>query len=59
LIPRKITPKPVEEYLKSQGRFKHLLADPEEIRKIQAVADNNIQKYNLKVEEQVQQKITQ
>ena len=41
-------PKPVEEYLKTQGRFKHLLKDPEQIRQIQEVADNNIQKYNLK-----------
>lgn len=58
LIPRKITPKPVEEYLKSQGRFKHLLNNPEEIKKIQAVADSNIQKYNLKAEAQAQ-KVTQ
>ncbi len=47
---RKITPKPVEEYLKIQGRFKHLLANPEEIKKIQAIADNNILRYNLKSE---------
>ncbi len=44
---RKITPKPVEEYLKVQGRFKHLLNNPEEIKKIQAIADNNILKYGL------------
>jgi len=49
---RKITPKPVEEYLKIQGRFKHLLNNPEEIKKIQEIADNNIRKYNLKVETQ-------
>lgn len=49
---RKITPKPVEEYLKIQGRFKHLLNNPEEIKKIQDIADNNIRKYNLKVETQ-------
>ncbi|MFH1440501.1 MAG: hypothetical protein ABIH18_00440 [Candidatus Omnitrophota bacterium] len=42
-------PKPVEEYLKAQGRYKHLLNNPEEIKKIQAIADNNIDKYNLKV----------
>ncbi len=42
-------PKPVEEYLKAQGRYKHLLNNPEEIKKIQAIADNNIEKYNLKV----------
>jgi len=47
---KKITPKPVEEYLKSQGRFKHLLNNPEEIKKIQAIADNNIMKYNLKAQ---------
>ena len=47
---RKITPKPVEEYLKSQGRFKHLLNSPEDIKKIQAVADLNIAKYGLKAE---------
>ncbi len=47
---RQIKPKPVEEYLKTQGRFKHLLKNPDEIRKIQAIADSNINKYNLKVE---------
>ena len=47
---KQIVPKPVEEYLKSQGRFKHLLNNPEEIKKIQDIADNNIKKYNLKVE---------
>lgn len=47
---KQITPKPVEEYLKTQGRFKHLLNNPEEIKKIQAIADNNIKKYNLKLE---------
>jgi pyruvate ferredoxin oxidoreductase beta subunit len=46
---RQIQPKPVEEYLKAQGRFKHLLNNPEEIKKIQAIADANIEKYNLKV----------
>jgi len=45
---RQIQPKPVEEYLKVQGRFKHILNNPEEIKKIQEIADNNIQKYNLK-----------
>lgn len=49
---RQITPKPVEEYLKSQGRFKHLLNNPEEIKKIQEIADNNIKKYNLRAEVQ-------
>jgi len=47
-----ITPKPVEEYLKVQGRFKHLMNNPEAIKAIQAVADNNIKKYGLKVEAQ-------
>ena len=47
---RSITPKPVEEYLKAQGRFKHLLKNPEEIKKIQEIADNNIIRYGLKVE---------
>jgi pyruvate ferredoxin oxidoreductase beta subunit len=47
---KQIIPKPVEEYLKAQGRFKHLLNSPEEIKKIQAIADNNIKKYNLKLE---------
>jgi len=42
--------KPVEEYLKLQGRFKHLLkksGGEEEIKRIQAIADQNIEKYNL------------
>ncbi len=47
---KQIVPKPVDEYLKIQGRFKHLLNNPEEIKKIQEIADNNIRKYNLKVE---------
>lgn len=46
---RQIQPKPVEEYLKVQGRFKHLLNNPEEIKKIQDIADHNIDKYNLRV----------
>jgi len=45
---RQIQPKPVEEYLKLQGRFKHLMNNPEEIKKIQAIADANIEKYGLK-----------
>ena len=47
---RKIQPKPVEEYLKTQGRFKHLLSKPEEVKKIQEIADKNIEKYNLRAE---------
>ncbi|MFA5038173.1 MAG: thiamine pyrophosphate-dependent enzyme [Candidatus Omnitrophota bacterium] len=49
LIPRKIALiKPVEEYLKAQGRFKHLLKDPQAIKEVQAIADFNIAKYGLK-----------
>lgn len=44
---RQIVPKPVEEYLKMQGRFKHLLNNPEAIKAIQEIADNNIKKYGL------------
>ena len=47
---RQITPKPVEEYLKMQGRFKHLLKAPEQIKLIQEIADRNIEKYNLRTE---------
>ncbi len=49
---RKIKALPVEEYLKVQGRFKHLLNNPEEIKKIQDIADANIAKYGLKAEPQ-------
>jgi len=50
---RKIgTVEPVNEYLKMQGRFKHIMADTEEAKKhvaeIQALADANIAKYELK-----------
>jgi pyruvate ferredoxin oxidoreductase beta subunit len=44
---RKITPKPVEEYLKPQRRFRHIIGNPDELAKIQQVANNNIKKYNL------------
>jgi len=45
----KITsPKPVEEYLKVQGRFRHLLKNKEDLAKVQQVADNNIEYYGLK-----------
>jgi len=47
---RKISPKPVEEYLKAQGRFKHILNNPEEIKRIQDIAHQNIQKYGLAIE---------
>ncbi|MBU1871192.1 MAG: pyruvate ferredoxin oxidoreductase [Candidatus Omnitrophica bacterium] len=45
----KITPKPVEEYLKLQRRFRHVLNNPEEIARIQDTANKNINKYNLVV----------
>lgn len=47
---QKIKPKPVEEYLKLQGRFKHIIKSPEQIKKIQEIADSNIKKYGLKLE---------
>jgi pyruvate ferredoxin oxidoreductase beta subunit len=51
LIPRKIAVlKPVEEYLKTQGRFKHLLKNPEAMKQVQDIADANIKKYGLKAE---------
>jgi pyruvate ferredoxin oxidoreductase beta subunit len=51
LIPRKIANiKPVEEYLKTQARFKHLLGNPQAIKQVQEIADYNIKKYNLKME---------
>lgn len=43
-------PKPVEEYLKIQGRYKHLFKKPDgsdAIKEIQSMADANIAKYNL------------
>jgi pyruvate ferredoxin oxidoreductase beta subunit len=49
---RQITPKPVEEYLKVQARFKHLLNNPESIKQLQEIADNNIKKYGLRAETQ-------
>ncbi len=49
---RKITKerKPVEEYLKLQGRYRHLFVSEEgkkELEKIQAIADANIEKFGL------------
>ncbi len=38
--------KPVIEYLKIQGRFKHLLQHPEEIEKIQRMVDEYVEKIN-------------
>jgi len=49
---RKIKPLPVEEYLKLQGRFKHILNSPEQIKKIQEIANNNIKRYNLLIQEE-------
>jgi len=51
---KQITPKPVEEYLKVQARFKHLLNNPGELQLIQDIADNNIRKYGLKIENKEQ-----
>ncbi|MFH1506815.1 MAG: thiamine pyrophosphate-dependent enzyme [Candidatus Omnitrophota bacterium] len=48
---RKIKALPVQEYMKTQGRFKHIVNNPEEIKKVQDIADANILKYNLKIEE--------
>ncbi|MDP2845166.1 MAG: thiamine pyrophosphate-dependent enzyme, partial [Candidatus Methanoperedens sp.] len=42
--------KPVEEYLKAQGRFEHLFTmegGQEEIKKIQAIADWNVKHFGL------------
>lgn len=44
-INSKFTAKPVEEYLKKQGRFKHL--KPEDIAVIQKEANKNIIKYQI------------
>ncbi|MFA5145563.1 MAG: thiamine pyrophosphate-dependent enzyme [Candidatus Omnitrophota bacterium] len=56
LVSRKtITPKPVEEYLKLQGRFKHLLNNPEAIKMVQDIADKNIKKYGLEAKSQQSQ----
>ncbi|TRZ48847.1 pyruvate ferredoxin oxidoreductase [bacterium] len=44
---RKIVPRPVGEYLKTQGRFKHLLNNPEQLKIMQGIADDNIKRYNL------------
>jgi len=43
-------PKPIEEYLKIQGRYKHLFKMPggeDVLKQIQAMADANIAKYKL------------
>jgi pyruvate ferredoxin oxidoreductase beta subunit len=46
-IPVKV---PVEEYLKVQGRFKHLFkrgVPTEEVAEIQEIANENIERFNL------------
>ncbi|NOQ32877.1 MAG: pyruvate ferredoxin oxidoreductase [Methanosarcinales archaeon] len=46
----KIKQKPVEEYLRIQKRFAHLFKDDrgrDEIAKIQAIADHNVERYGL------------
>ena len=44
---KKIKPKPVEEYLKLQGRFRHILKDEEALNEVREVAKANIEKYGL------------
>jgi pyruvate ferredoxin oxidoreductase beta subunit len=47
---KKVVRKPVEEYLKEQKRFRHLFKpkrNDEEIRKIQAIADRNADRYGI------------
>ena len=55
-------PKPVDEYLKLQGRYAHLFTErgKGEIAKIQAIADSNMKKYGLLKEGKgVQKKMTE
>ena len=40
-------PVPVEEYLKTQGRFRHLVKDPEHLKVVQAIADANMAAFKL------------
>lgn len=40
--------KPILEYLSLQSRFKHLLKNEQELKKIQEIADKNIDHYGLK-----------
>lgn len=40
--------RPVEDYLKLQGRFKHLLKKKDELDKLQRIADKNMEYYGLK-----------
>jgi pyruvate ferredoxin oxidoreductase beta subunit len=39
--------KPVEEYLKLQGRFRHIMKKPDEIAKIQQMVDEKCEKYGF------------
>ncbi|MCX8174343.1 MAG: pyruvate synthase subunit PorB [Thermoplasmata archaeon] len=39
--------KPVEEYLKIQGRFRHLMNKPEELKKIQELVDAECKRYGI------------
>jgi len=49
--------KPVEEYLKAQGRFKHLLSEEakEELARIREIAQANITKYGILVKGETQE----
>jgi len=47
-ITKILSPKPVGEYLKTQGRFRHLLKDEKALAEVQGVADKNIEYYGLK-----------
>ncbi|MEI7905115.1 MAG: thiamine pyrophosphate-dependent enzyme [Candidatus Firestonebacteria bacterium] len=38
---------PVEDYLKFQNRFKHIVKDPEMLKEVQAIADANFEKFKL------------
>ncbi len=38
---------PVEEYLKPQRRFAHVVKNPEQLSAVQAIADRNIRKFSL------------
>ncbi len=42
------SPKPVQEYLKHQGRFRHLLKNEAALGEVQEVANKNIEYYGLK-----------
>ena len=49
---KKVVKKPVEEYLKTQKRFRHLfkpVRQDAEIAAIQAIADRNFEKYGLEI----------